>query len=445
MPVELGVGTTLIVVLAVFFTVMAMEVPIGFCLALAGAVGVSLTRGSDIATSVLGGTPFTSVASYGLAIVPMYIMVGMFAVYARIGEHVFQVADRLMRRVGGGLGMATIAACAGFAAVTGSSVACAATVGRLSIDEMRKRGYSARLATGLVAAAGTLGILIPPSIILAIYGVLTRESIATLLVAGILPGILSALVYMSYVWILGRRGHIRQVEGAAVEAQRVPLRRLPWRGVLRVGVLFAAVMVGVYGGAFTVTESGALGSFFALLFMLYEMRRQGLRRMLQTFRSAVEEVASTTSMSFFVFIGSSIFTFYLVSAGIPQAFTEWVISIQMPPHLVVAMLLAALLPLGMALDSLSIVVIFVPLAYPVVTALGFSGVWFAILFVKLIEIGQVTPPVGINVYVVAGVSRVEAPEVFRGILPFVAVDLVTTTILFLFPGITLWLPGLIGR
>jgi tripartite ATP-independent transporter DctM subunit len=445
MPVELGVGTTLIVVLAVFFTVMAMEVPIGFCLALAGAVGVSLTRGSDIATSVLGGTPFTSVASYGLAIVPMYIMVGMFAVYARIGEHVFQVADRLMRRVGGGLGMATIAACAGFAAVTGSSVACAATVGRLSIDEMRKRGYSARLATGLVAAAGTLGILIPPSIILAIYGVLTRESIATLLVAGILPGILSALVYMSYVWILGRRGHIRQVEGAAVEAQRVALRRLPWRGVLRVGVLFAAVMVGVYGGAFTVTESGALGSFFALLFMLYEMRRQGLRRMLQTFRSAVEEVASTTSMSFFVFIGSSIFTFYLVSAGIPQAFTEWVISIQMPPHLVVAMLLAALLPLGMALDSLSIVVIFVPLAYPVVTALGFSGVWFAILFVKLIEIGQVTPPVGINVYVVAGVSRVEAPEVFRGILPFVAVDLVTTTILFLFPGITLWLPGLIGR
>jgi C4-dicarboxylate transporter, DctM subunit len=447
MPVEMGVGTTLIIVLAVFFTIMAMEVPIGFCLALAGAVGVALTRGPDIATSVLGGTPFTSVASYGLAIVPMYIMVGMFALYARIGEHVFQVADRLMRRIRGGLGMATIAACAGFAAVTGSSVACAATVGRLSIDEMRKRGYSARLATGLVAAAGTLGILIPPSIILAIYGVLTRESIATLLVAGIVPGIISALVYMSYVWMLGRRGKIRQADGraAALEAKRVPLRRLPWRGVFRVGVLFAAVMVGVYGGAFTVTESGALGSFFALLFMLYELRRQGLRRMLQTFRSAVEEVASTTSMSFFVFIGSSIFTFYLVSAGIPHAFTEWVISIELTPHLVVALLLVALLPLGMALDSLSIVVIFVPLAYPVVTALGFSGVWFAILFVKLIEIGQVTPPVGINVYVVSGVSRVEAPEVFRGILPFVAVDLVTTTILFLFPGITLWLPGLIGR
>lgn len=435
-------GTVFLIVLALFFILLAMEVPIAFCLALAGTVGILLGRGPDIATATMAGTPFTAVSNYSLSIVPMYILVGMFALYARIAEHVYKVADRLLIKVRGGLGIATISACAGFAAVTGSSVATAATIGKLAIHEMRQRGYPASLAAGMVAAAGTLGILIPPSIILAIYGVLTRESIASLLLAGIIPGVISALVYSGYVVLKGGRGS----EGGDdyAEMTRVSLSSLPWRGVFRVGVLFAIVMTGVYSGVFTVTESGALGAFFALIIMVVELRKEGLKKMWEGVRSALEEVAAVTSMAFFVFVGSSIFTFYMVSAGLPTAFTRWVVGLEAEPVLIVAILLLALIPMGMALDSLSVLIIFVPLTYPVVTSLGFDGIWFAILVVKGIELGQITPPVGINVYVVSGVGDVSPEETFRGIAPFAAMDLVTAAVIFAFPGIVLFLPGLIG-
>lgn len=432
-------GTVLAIVLAVFFVLLLTEVPIGFCLALSGALGIYLTRGLDIASATLGGSPFESVANYSLSIVPMYILVGTFALYARIAEHVYQVADRALVRVRGGLGVATISACAGFAAVTGSSVATAATVGRLAIQEMRSRGYTDALAAGLVAAAGTLGVLIPPSIILAIYGVLTGESIPWLLAAGIVPGIFSAVVYMVYVAARGR-SIIPPTERVN---QRTSFARLPWRGVFRVVVLFTIVMAGVYTGVFTVTESGALGAFFALVIMVIELRKAGPRLMWQRLMTALREVAATTSMAFFVYVGSTIFTFFLVGAGIPTAFTEWVVGLDASPDLVVLLLLAALIPMGMALDSLSIIIIFVPLAYPVVTSLGFSGIWFAILVVKMIELGQITPPVGINAYVVSGVSGVSPERTFRGITPFALIDIVTVGILFAFPGIVLWLPELL--
>jgi C4-dicarboxylate transporter DctM subunit len=434
-------GAVLIIVLAVFAVLLISEVPIAFVLALAGAVGILLTRGLDVTTSAMANVPFTAVANYSLSIVPMYVLVGVFAVFARIAEHVYTVADRLLVRVRGGLGVATIGACAGFAAVTGSSVATAATVGRLAIGEMRKRGYPDTLATGIVAASGTLGILIPPSIILAIYGILTGESIAALLVAGIIPGIVSALIYTIYVVAKGRPD---QSEAEIIETRQRPLRQLPWRGVFRVGVIFTLVMLGVYTGWFTVTESGALGAFFALVIMLIELRKDGLRRVLEVVKAAFLEVAAVTSMSFFIFIGSSIFTFYLVSAGIPTAFLRWVTSLDISGTLIVALFLLVLIPLGMALDSLSILVIFVPLTYPVIHALGFDGVWYAILVVKGIELGQITPPVGINVYVVAGVSGVKPERVFRGIWPFAGLDVATALTFFLFPGIILWLPSVVG-
>lgn len=434
-------GTIFILVLILFFVMLALEVPIGFCLALAGAVGILVGRGPDIATATMAGAPFTAVSNYSLSIVPMYILVGMFALYARIAEHVYEVADRLLIKVRGGLGIATISACAGFAAVTGSSVATAATVGKLAIHEMRQRGYPAAVAAGMVAAAGTLGILIPPSIILAIYGVLTRESIATLLLAGIIPGLISGLVYSAYVITKGGRGQ----EGTAYpEVAKTALRSLPWRGIFRVAILFVIVMAGVYSGVFTVTESGALAAFFALIIMIVELRKEGLRNLWRNIRAALQEVAAVTSMSFFVFVGSSIFTFYMVSAGIPTAFTRWVAGLDTEPVLIVAIMLLALIPMGMALDSLSVLIIFVPLAYPVVTALGFDGIWFAIMVVKGIELGQITPPVGINVYVVSGVGNIAPEETFRGIAPFAAMDLTTATLLFVFPGIVLFLPNLVG-
>jgi TRAP-type C4-dicarboxylate transport system permease large subunit len=214
--------------------------------------------------------------------------------------------------------------------------------------------------------------------------------------------------------------------------------------VIRVAIIFLLVMGGVYGGWFTVTESGALGAIFALVIMLVELRAEGIRRVLAVLKAAFLEVAAVTSMSFFIFIGSSIFTFYLVSAGIPTAFLRWVTGLQMAPVLVVALLLLVLIPMGMALDSLSILVIFVPLTYPVVSALGFDGIWFGILVVKGIELGQISPPVGINAYVVSGVSGIPPERVFRGIWPFAGLDVALGVVLFLFPAIILWLPNLVG-
>jgi TRAP-type C4-dicarboxylate transport system permease large subunit len=211
--------------------------------------------------------------------------------------------------------------------------------------------------------------------------------------------------------------------------------------VARIAVIFAVVMGGVYAGWFTVTESGALGAAFAAVMLVVELRKEGLSVVRGSFASALREAAVTTSMSFFVLIGSSVLTFFLISAGIPTAFTRWIVALDVPGELIVLALLAAMIPLGMFLDSLSIVIIVIPLAYPVVTALGFDGVWFAILFVKMIELGQITPPVGINVYVVSGVSGVKPETVFRGILPFIALDVVIMLIFFTFPQVVLWLPN----
>ena len=443
----MATGTVLMIVLACFFLMLVAEVPIGYCLGLSGAIGITLTRGADVARAAIGGSSFDSVASYALTIVPMYILVGMFALHGRLAEQVYTIADRLLGRVRGGLGIATVAACAGFAAVTGSSVATAATVGRLAVGEMRQRGYPARIATGIVAAAGTLGILIPPSIILAIYGILTGESIEMLLTAGIIPGVLSAAIYGAYVFVRnpqGKEGQSADSGQSAVSARlRTPLRRLPWRGLIRIIILFALVMGGVFTGWFTITESGAMGAFFALLMMLWELRKSGGRKLLRAVASALEETSSTTSMSFFLLIGSSIFTFYLVSAGIPSAFTRAVVGLDVPPKVIVLLLLLAMVPLGMALDSLSITVIVVPLAYPVIHAMGFNGIWFGILFVTLIELGQITPPVGINTFIVSGVSGVSVEEVFRGITPFAFLGVGITAILFVFPDLVLWFPNLV--
>lgn len=440
-------GILLLLVLSCFGLLLVCEVPIGYCLGLSGALGVVLNRGFEVGSATLAGAAFESVASYSLTIVPMYILVGMFALYGRIAEHVFVVADRILGTVRGGLGIATVAACAGFAAVTGSSVATAATVGRLSINEMRKRGYPGGVAAGIVASGGTLGILIPPSIILALYGVLTGESIEFLLTAGIVPGLISAAVFSGYIFLRNPARAGSQPPTAAEQpdttSPRAPLRRLPWRGLFRIAALFAIVMGGVYSGWFTVTESGALGAFFALGMMAVELRREGLARLTKGIRDALKETAATTSMSFFLLIGSSVFTFFLVSAGIPTAFTRWVVDLDVPPKLIVLLLLVAMIPLGMALDSLSILIIVVPLAHPIIDAMGFHGVWFAILFVKMIELGQITPPVGINVFIASGVSGVQPEQVFKGIVPFAFLDMLIMLLLFVFPDLVLWFPSLV--
>ncbi|NCD20167.1 MAG: TRAP transporter large permease [Actinobacteria bacterium] len=461
-----------LLVVLLLLGLLAIRMPVAFALALSGAVGLVLLRDFDFTTNMLGSIPFTETSTFSLTIIPMFILMGMFAVKARIAEQVYAVAAHAFRLLPGGLGISTVMACAGFAAVSGSSIGTAATMSKLSVGEMRKHGYPVPLATATVAVAGTLGVLIPPSVILVIYAIMTGESVAAVLAAGIIPGILSALAYATYIPLAMRRHGRRlaaattmdealasasgastravggrtvtQTQAVAVAEPTTRLRDLPVRGVVRVGILFFIVLGGMYSGIFTPTESAAIGALAAGLFLVIEMWRDGWTAMRDAMTSALKETAGTTSMVFSIIVGSAVLSMFFIQAKVPQMLTDGVLELGMDRYLTMGVLLLTLIPLGMALESISILVITVPLLYPVATSLGFDGVWLAILIVKLIEIGMVTPPVGINCFVVSGTSGVKVDQIFRGVLPFVLIDIAMTALFFAVPALSLWLPSLIA-
>lgn len=446
MSPELLLGLVVVLLLLL----IAAEVPVAFSLLTAGAIGLVLLKTSGYATNTLANQPFATTAAFSLVLIPMFVIMGMFVVSAGIAQDVYGVAARTFRHLPGGLGIATVAACAGFAAVTGSSAATVATIGRISISEMRQHGYRTSFAAGIVGASGTLGILIPPSLILVIYGTLTGESIEKLLLAGIVPGVFTAVMYSVVVLVRARKEISPEYVVAADEAGLAAgggsvavSTRTGLAAFAKVATLFLIVVVGIYTGLFTATESGAIAAFAALLMLVWTSLRRREIRLWPQLKQAFEETTSVSTMIFMLLVGGGVFTFFMVSGGYARDFAQWITGLPVSPHLVVAIILLALIPLGMVLDGMSILLITVPLTYPVVTELGFDGIWFGILVVKLIEIGLVTPPVGINCYVVAGAAPgVRAEDAFRGVAPFVAMDVVTTAILFAVPAITLWLPAL---
>ncbi len=466
--------------LAVMILLLMTKTPVSLALGITGVLGLSLLKGFGHATHVLGSTPFSQVSSYSLTIVPMFILMGMFAVRAKIAEHVFAIANRFVSKAPGGLGVATIMACAGFSAVSGSSIGTAATMSKLSVAEMRANGYPASLATALVAVAGTLGAMIPPSTFLVLYAIMANVSVSQMLAAGILPGLLSAAAYIGYIMLVGSKKigkstdkddlevAVGQAYRQAVEAARGPrtpvttlerveesesqtnddnkrAENLPWRGLVRIGLLFAIVLGGMYSGVFTSTESAAMGALVALVMLILENRHQGLRSILWHFKGALQDTGSTTAMVFLIIVGSALLSAFFISAKVPDAITASVSAIGLPPMLTMALLLVCLIPLGMVLESLSILVISVPILLPIALEFGLDPIWLGIIIVKLIEIGMVTPPVGINCFVVAGSTGVRTETVFKGVLPFFTVDLLVTALLFLVPSITLFLPSLVNN
>lgn len=474
----------LIVVTVLLLVLLLAECPVAFALGLAGFVGIALSGRLDAGAAALGATPYSATAVYGLAVIPMYILLGMFAFHARIPEEIYAVAARLLWRVPGGLGIATVSACAGFASVSGSSVATAATMARISVQEMRDRGYRSSFAGGLVATAGGLGMIIPPSIVLVVYAFITGESVARMLVAGIVPGLVLAAAYGTYIVMRGRalvatapvtdslpapaplgasvggtsaEGHVQETPASdrrpedtpgsqGADAPQLPrFRDLPYGGALRAAILFGVIVAGIQGGLVTVTESGGLAVVAALLMLVAVRWKEGPKAVVRRIGESLSAAAATTGMVLMVLVGASIFSFYLISSGIPAQFASWLVELDIPPILLVAMMLLIVVPLGMFLESLSIMLIVLPLTYPVVEQLGYDGVWYGILLVILVELGMVTPPVGLNVFVVADAVRdLEVGEVFRGVLPFVLVTLGVVLLLFLFPDIVLWLPGLVA-
>lgn len=445
-------------VLALFVVLLMAEMPVALALVAAGTAGLLLTDGLRQTVATLASAPFESASTYSLVVIPMFILMGVLVSNAGVLRDLFSFANRLTRRIPGGLGVATVLSAAGFAAVTGSSAAAVATLGRLCVGEMRRHGYSVQLAAGIVAASGTLGILIPPSIVLVIYGVLTGESIGLLLIGAIIPGLLTAAVYILTIVlrvVLLRRKvdpaasvvepTEEEIDPVEVPAGRKHSRLQEYEAAFYILVVFLVVLGGIYSGVFTETEAGAMGALCALVVLLLRASRTELG-LVRSFTAALRETASVTSMIFALLLGGTVLTLFLVTSRVPTDLADWVGGLQVDGLVVVLVFLVILLILGGFLDGVSILLLTVPLAYPVVvTELGFSGIWFGILVVKMIEIGLLTPPFGINVYLVAGVVKgVRVEDAFRGAFPFVLAELAVVAILILFPGLVTWLPSLAG-
>lgn len=465
--------------LVALFVLILLRVPIAFALLGAGAVGLVAQEGPQVAMSVISNQPYNSVASFTLIVIPLFIAVGVFAKQTGVAEATYGFLSKYLKGLPGGLGVATIVASAAFGTVSGSSTATTATIGKISIEEMIREGYPPKFAGAIVASGGTLGILIPPSIALVLYGVMTGESISSLFMAGIIPGILSALVLavtiiVRMVW-WKRRGAQTEAQKLATEAVQVAretasedegffakqtqqaqieegggaskhLPDLKISNIAAVGIvvtLFLVIIGGLYTGILTATEAAGVGAAVALLFMMVVSFLKDGRNTGRRIIASLKETSAISGMIFAIFIGAGMFNYLLVSGRIPHDLADQITDWNVPPAVVVILLLLILLPLGMILDGNAMLLILVPLSYPIVTELGFDGIWFGILFIKMIEIGLLTPPVGLNAFVVAGVSKeVTAGQVFKGVWLFMVIDLLLVAVLFMFPEITLFLPGL---
>jgi len=462
-----------VIVLALFFLMLAIEVPVAFALGFSGIIGAVMLHSFRVADSVLANVPYESTAKFSLIVIPLYIMLGAMATQARIPERVYTVINRVAGRFKGGLAIATIGASGGFAAVSGSSVATAATLGKISVHQMIRHGYSAQLATGIVAIGATLGILIPPSIIMIMYSIMSGESIGQLFSAGIIPGILSAVAYVITALILVKREGSKVTDNAevlerigAAEAGEPVVAGRPattraaggsdlaeskssslfaeMRSLVWLVIIVGVVVLSIFTGLTTLSESAAVAALVATIAVIAEHFRSGLRSVVARIRDGLAEAASVTSMAFAVVVGAGIFAYFLVSARVPNNLSRFLSELDVPPMLIVVLILLLMVPLGMFLDSLAVVVIVVPIVYPTIIELSFDGVWFAILLVKMIEIGLLTPPVGMNCFVISGVTGIKLETVFKGVAPFLLCEAVIVGILLAFPDIVLWLPEIVA-
>lgn len=472
-----------IVVLALFAVFVFIEMPIGLCVGFSGIIGISLYEGVETATNVLGSSPFTATAKYALFVIPMYVLLGSIINHAGIAAQIYRSVNRVVGRLPGGLAATAVIATSAFSGISGSSSADVAVFGKISVSEMSKYGYTKDYAAAVVAAAGTFAVLIPPSIVLVIYGIIAQLSIGALLLAGIIPGVFSALLLVAFVLVKGvfdNRGtpvHTQALETVGAISNSVPatysdrdkILTVDTNGASNIGeeivdpnqanastgwakdsvaivyafVLFVLVIGGIYSGIFTATEAGAVGAAAAAVIAVVASRSTGTNLRL-VFTRSVRETVDVTGMIFFLLIGGAVFTYFVATSGIADQLAELVTNLDVPPSLIIAIILVMLIPLGMFLDGLSIMLLIVPIAAPVVSALGFDGIWFGILVIKMIEVSLLTPPVGINVFIICGIVNLPIEKVFRRITPFILLDLAITAVLFAFPDIILWLPRMAG-
>ena len=418
------------------FGLILLRVPIGFAMALAGILGVASLIGWRPAFAMVQQVTFDTGLAYELSVVPLFVLMGNFVTRAGLSDELYAASYAWLGHRRGGLAMATIVACGGFSAICGSSLATAATMARVAMPSMRRFGYADSLAAGSIAAGGTLGILIPPSVILVLYGIMTGQDIGLLFAAGFLPGLLGVVCYLGAIAAvtranphLGPRGEIQPFAAKLLATGRV------W-GVL---VLFVVVMGGIYAGVFTPTEAAGIGAFGGFLFAL---ARRTLTR--TSLVAVLVQSAETTAMLFFVLIGALLFANFVNLAGLPDMLSDLVSGLSAPPLVIIAAILVIYLILGCVLESLSMVLLTVPVFYPLVGDLGFDLIWFGIVVVVVTEISLITPPVGLNVFVLKSVlPDISTGQIFRGVTPFWLADIFRLALIVLIPMIALWLPGII--
>ena len=426
----LGLGAMMLLALA--------GLPIAFAMGLVGFFGLAIVRGWNPALASAGTLMYETGFSYTLSVVPLFILMGNFVSRAGLSQELFRAAYAFIGHWRGGLAMSTIVACAGFGSICGSSIATAATMARVAYPSMRQFGYSDALACGAIASGGTLGILIPPSVIMVIYALMTEVNIGAMFAAGLIPGVLATLLLMAAVaWQTWRDPK----SGPRGERTPWPERLRALRGVWGVVVLFVVVMGGIYGGVFTATEGASIGAFGAFVFAL-------ARRAL-TWRTLVEvlvESSRTTAMLFGILIGALIFANFVNFTSMPDDLKNFVSQFQLHPMAVIVAICAIYVLLGTAMEELSMILLTVPVLFPLVVHLGFDPIWFGILVVVVVEIGLISPPVGMNLFVLRTLlPHVSTMTLYRGVAPFVVADVIRLAILIAFPVISTWLPGVLFK
>ena len=430
----MSTDTVAIVGFSALFVLMLLRVPVGMAMGLVGVSGFAYLVNGPAALKIIGHTSMRTVTDYTFGVIPMFLLMGAFVTNSGMSRELFRTANSFLGHLRGGLGIATIAACGGFAAISGSSVATAATFSTVAYPEMRRHKYPQSFATGVIAAGGTLGAMLPPSTVLAVYGIITEQDIGKLFIAGIVPGILAAAMYMMTVVIIGivRPGFLPATPRHSWK-ERIDSLRDIWATLL----LFVFVIGGLYGGLFTPTEAGGMGAGGAFLIGVLrgKLNRADIRRSLL-------QATRTAAAVFTVLIGALLFGYFLTVTQTPQKVTEFLTGLGLGRYGVLALIMLMYLVLGCLMDALAMIILTIPIVFPVIIHLGFDPIWFGVIIVMTVELGLIHPPVGMIVFVIKSVvDDVSFATIFKGVLPFIITDLIRLVILIAFPVLATWLPS----
>jgi C4-dicarboxylate transporter, DctM subunit len=425
-----------IISMAGLFGLIMLRVPVSIAMGMAGFLGYAAIDGWDRALVTASLVPYDLTDKYSLTVVPLFILMGAVATRSGISADLYRAANAAFSGFRGALAMGTVGACAGFGAICGSSLATAATMTRVAVPEMRKFGYDERLATGVVASGGILGVLIPPSVVLVIYAIMAEEGVPQLFAAALLPGLAGAALHIVVISTIGfiQPHRLPKSDGLPLMARLSELKRL-WKMI----ILFTIAVGGIYSGFMSPTEAAAVAAFIAILIGF-------LTRTLSwsDFVESVVETVWTTGTLFFIIIGAFLFSYFMALTQLPNAITDWVGSLGTAPWVVILMMVAFYVVLGFFLDAISMILITVPVFLPLANSVGYDGIWFGILVLVAVEVGMITPPVGLNIFVIrAQMPDIALKNVYWGIVPFLSAHFALIALLLLIPGIALWLPSVI--